>query len=61
VLFHNLVDAYAAVKTVEQRPDVARLPSPAFFLARRVVRDGYALLAALLAVAVPSLAYTGTS
>ena len=33
---------------------------PAFFLARRVVARGYALLAALLAVAVPSLAYTGT-
>ncbi len=33
---------------------------PAFFLARRVVRDGLALLAALIAVAIPSLAYTGT-
>src|SRR5262245_65733770 len=59
VLFHNLVDAYAAVKTWNSV--VMSLSAvPAFFLARRVVRDGYALLAALLAVAVPSLAYTGT-
>src|SRR4029453_748891 len=33
---------------------------PAFFLARRVVGQGLALLAALLTLAVPSLAYTGT-
>ena len=33
---------------------------PAFFLARRVVRDGLALLAALMSVAIPSMAYTGT-
>ena len=33
---------------------------PAYFLARRVAREGLALLAALLAVAIPSLAYTGT-
>ena len=33
---------------------------PAFFLARRVVREALALLAALLAVAIPSIAYTGT-
>ena len=30
---------------------------PAFFLARRVVSDRLALLAALLTIAVPSLAY----
>ncbi len=33
---------------------------PAFFLARRVVRDGLALLAALMTIAIPSMAYTGT-
>ena len=33
---------------------------PAYFLARRVVGTSLSLLAALLAVAVPSLAYTGT-
>src|SRR5215510_9451968 len=59
VLFHNLVDAYAAVKTWNSVL-MSLAAVPAFFLARRVVRDGYALLAALLAVAVPSLAYTGT-
>jgi hypothetical protein len=59
VLFHNLVDAYTAVKTWNSVL-MSLAAVPAFFLARRVVRDGYALLAALLAVAVPSLAYTGT-
>ena len=59
VFFESLPAAYAAVKTWN-----AVLMSlsavPALFLARRVVRDRYALLAALLTVAVPSLAYTGT-
>ena len=59
VLFDNLVDAYAAVKTWNSLL-MSLSAVPAFLLARRVVRSGYALLAALLAVAVPSLAYTGT-
>jgi hypothetical protein len=59
VLFDNLVDAYAAVKTWNSVL-MSLAAVPAFFVARRVVKDGYALLAALLAVAVPSLAYTGT-
>jgi len=59
VLFDNLVDAYAAVKTANSVL-MSLAAVPAFFVARRVVKDGYALLAALLAVAVPSLAYTGT-
>ncbi|HEU4971984.1 MAG TPA: glycosyltransferase family 39 protein [Gaiellaceae bacterium] len=59
VIFDNLVDAYAAVKTANSVL-MSLAAVPAFFVARRVVKDGYALLAALLAVAVPSLAYTGT-
>ncbi len=51
--------AYAAVKTMNAVL-MSLAAIPAFFLARRVVRRSYALLAALLAVAVPSLAYTGT-
>jgi Dolichyl-phosphate-mannose-protein mannosyltransferase len=58
-LFEQLPEAYAAVKTTNAvLMSLAALP--AFFIARRVVRDGLALLAALLAVALPSLAYTGT-
>jgi Dolichyl-phosphate-mannose-protein mannosyltransferase len=59
LLFDSLTTAYSAVKT-ENAMLMSLAAVPAFFLARRVVRDGYALLAALLTVAVPSLAYTGT-
>ncbi len=59
LLFDSLPTAYAAVKTMNAVL-MSLAAIPAFFLARRVVRDSYALLAALLAVAVPSLAYTGT-
>jgi hypothetical protein len=59
LFFDNLVEAYTAVKSMNSAL-MSLAAVPAFFLARRVVRDGYALLAALLAVAVPSLAYTGT-
>jgi len=58
-LFDALPAAYAAVKTWNSVL-MSLAAIPAFFLARRVVGRGYALLAALLAVAVPSLAYTGT-
>jgi Dolichyl-phosphate-mannose-protein mannosyltransferase len=58
-LFENLVDAYAGVKTLNAFV-MSLAAVPAFFLARRVVRDGLALLAAVMTVAVPSLAYTGT-
>ena len=58
-LFESLPDAYAAVKTVNAVV-MSLAAVPAFLLARRVVQDGLALLAALLAVALPSLAYTGT-
>ncbi len=58
-LTDGLVDAYAGVKTLNAL--VMSLASvPAFFLARRVVRDGLALLGALMTVAIPSMAYTGT-
>jgi len=58
-LFEVLPTAYAAVKTLNAVL-MSLAAIPAFFLARRVARDALALLAALLAVAIPSLAYTGT-
>jgi hypothetical protein len=58
-LFDSLPAAYAAVKTWNSVL-MSLAAIPAFFLARRVVGRNYALFAALLAVAVPSLAYTGT-
>ena len=58
-LTDGLVDAYAGVKTLNALL-MSLAAIPAFFLARRVARDGLALLAALMAVAIPSLAYTGT-
>ena len=58
-LFESLPDAYAAVKTLNAVV-MSLAAIPAFLLAQRVVKEGLALLAALLAVALPSLAYTGT-
>ena len=58
-LTDGLVDAYAGVKTLNALI-MSLAAVPAFFLARRVLRDGLALLAALMAVAIPSMAYTGT-
>ena len=58
-LFDNLPRAYAAVKFINSVV-MSLAAVPAYFLARRVVGQGPALLAALLAIAVPSLAYTGT-
>ena len=57
--FDGLVDAYAAVKLINAAV-MSLAAIPAYFLARRVVGQWLALLAAVLAVAVPSLAYTGT-
>jgi hypothetical protein len=59
LLFESLPRAYTAVKT-ENAILMSLAAVPAFFLARRVVGTGLALLAAVLAVALPSLAYTGT-
>ena len=58
-LFESLPDAYAAVKTLNALL-MSLAAVPAYFLARRVASERLALLAALLAVAVPSMAYTGT-
>jgi hypothetical protein len=58
-LFESLPDAYAGVKALNAVV-MSLAAVPAYFLARRVMRDGLALLAALLSVALPSLAYTGT-
>jgi 4-amino-4-deoxy-L-arabinose transferase-like glycosyltransferase len=58
-LFESLPDAYAGVKALNAVV-MSLAAVPAYFLARRVLRDGLALLAALLSVALPSLAYTGT-
>jgi hypothetical protein len=58
-LFTSLPDAYAAVKVVNSLV-MSLAAIPAYFVARRVVGSGLSLVAALLAVAIPSLAYTGT-
>ena len=58
-LFDALPDAYAAVKTLNAL-FMSLAAVPAYLLARRVVGEGLSLFAALLAVALPSLAYTGT-
>ena len=58
-LFESLTEAYAGVKTLNSFV-MSLAAVPAFFLARRVVREGFALLAAVMTVAIPSLAYTGT-
>ncbi len=59
LLFESLPRAYTAVKT-ENAILMSLAAVPAFFVARRVVGNALALLAAVLAVALPSLAYTGT-
>jgi len=58
-LFESLPDAYGAVKTLNALL-MSLAAVPAYLLARRVVGTGLSLLAAALAVLVPSLAYTGT-
>jgi Dolichyl-phosphate-mannose-protein mannosyltransferase len=57
--FDSLPDAYAAVKTLNSLV-MSLAAIPAFFLARRVVGPWLSLLAAVLAVSIPSLVYTGT-
>jgi len=58
-LFHALPAAYAAVKAINAVL-MSLAAVPAYFLARRVLGQGLSLLAALLAVAVPSMVYTST-
>ena len=58
-LFERVPDAYAALKTINSAV-MSLAAIPAYFLARRVVQARLALLAALLAVAIPSMVYTAT-
>jgi hypothetical protein len=58
-LFDALPEAYAAARTINAVV-MSLAAVPAFLLARRVLPARLALAAALLAVALPSLAYTGT-
>lgn len=58
-LFDSLPDAYAAARTINAIVmSVAAVP--AYLIARRVLPFRWALAAAVLALAVPSMAYTGT-
>jgi Dolichyl-phosphate-mannose-protein mannosyltransferase len=58
-LFGSVPDAYASAKAIGSvLMSLAALP--AYFLARRVVAPAASLLVAVLAVALPSLMYTGT-
>ena len=58
-LFDSIPDVYAAVKTINSLV-MSLAAVPAYLLARRVVGQWSALLAALLAVTVPSMIYTAT-
>jgi dolichyl-phosphate-mannose-protein mannosyltransferase len=58
-LFSSVPDAYAAVKAINAVL-MSLTAVPAYFLARRVLRPGLALVVAALTVAVPSMLYTGT-
>jgi 4-amino-4-deoxy-L-arabinose transferase-like glycosyltransferase len=59
LVFDRLTDAYGAVKTLNALV-MSLAAVPAYLLARRVVGPWLALLAAALAVSLPSLVYTGT-
>jgi hypothetical protein len=58
-VFNSVPDAYAAAKTIGSVL-MSLTAIPVYFLARRVLMPIPSLFAALLAVAVPSLMYTGT-
>jgi glycosyltransferase involved in cell wall biosynthesis len=58
-LFSSVSDAYAAAKVIGSIA-MSLTAIPAYFLARRALAPLPSLLAALLAVAVPSMLYTGT-
>jgi 4-amino-4-deoxy-L-arabinose transferase-like glycosyltransferase len=59
LLFDAVPDAYAAAKAINGLL-ISLAAVPAYFLARRVLQPGLALLAAGLAVALPSMLYAGT-
>jgi len=58
-LFDGVPDAYAAAKAINAVL-ISLAAVPAYALARRVVGQSFALAAAVLAVALPSLVYSGT-
>ena len=58
-LFDSLPDAYAAARTVNAVV-MSLAAIPAYAIARRVLPFRWSLAASVLAVAVPSMAYTGT-
>jgi hypothetical protein len=58
-IFDSLPAAYAAVKTLNALL-MSLAAVPAYLLARRLLAPHLSLVAAVLAVAVPSMAYTGT-
>ncbi|NUT55066.1 MAG: hypothetical protein HOQ03_03665 [Thermoleophilia bacterium] len=58
-LFDSLPDAYAAARTINAVL-MSLAAVPAFLIARRLLPPAWSLLAAVLAVALPSLAFTGT-
>jgi Dolichyl-phosphate-mannose-protein mannosyltransferase len=58
-LFDSVPDAYVAAKAINSVV-MSLAAVPAYFLARRVLNRPFALAAAALAVAIPSLLYTGT-
>jgi Dolichyl-phosphate-mannose-protein mannosyltransferase len=57
--FGSIPQAYAAAKAINSMV-MSLAAVPAYFLARRLMDRWLALLAAVLTVAVPSMAYTGT-
>jgi len=59
LLFERVPDAYAALKTINSLV-MSLAAVPAYLLARRVVGQPLALLAAVLSVAIPSMVYTAT-
>ena len=58
-VFSSIPDAYAAAKTIGSVL-MSLAAVPAYLLARRVMRPLLSLVVAVLAVAIPSLMYTGT-
>jgi glycosyltransferase involved in cell wall biosynthesis len=58
-VFASVPDAYAAAKTIGSLL-MSLTAIPVYFLARRLISPLWSLLAAALAVAVPSMMYTGT-
>jgi glycosyltransferase involved in cell wall biosynthesis len=58
-VFSSVPDAYAAAKAIGSLT-MSLTAIPAYFLARRVLTPFPSLFAAVLAVVVPSMAYTGT-